>query len=400
MGHRQVSHERNGQHLVFRLNQITIKSRLWGASALIVLLFLAYGLFTIYEMRKLERLTWDLYNHPFQVSNAALRTCIGVSNMQNCVRQAIMARSDSEIAVAVQEVREAERMAFDNLEVVQDRILGLEGQRLEQESRDLLDSRVKVNREIMHLLQQGNKAAVIALDLGPRDALRPRLEQKLLELRDYAGNKAKGFMDSVSEQQQHNFRSTIIFVVIAAPLAFIGNLKFQEVLRSQAIRDPLTGLFNRRFMFETLERELYRMQRKGSPLCVIMLDLDHFKRFNDTFGHSAGDTLLSALGRLLLNHVRKEDVTCRYGGEEFTLILPEAPLEIACDRAEELRQLVHGLHLEHRGQSLGGITISLGVAVYPKHAETPEALLGAADKALYQAKHAGRDQVVVADSGV
>ncbi len=86
---------------------------------------------------------------------------------------------------------------------------------------------------------------------------------------------------------------------------------------------------------------------------------------------------------------------CRYGGEEFTLILPETSLETACARAEELRQMVHGLHLEHRGQSLGGITISLGVAVYPKQAENPESLLGAADKALYQAKHAGRDQVVV-----
>ncbi len=170
MGDKQVSYERNGQHLVFRLNRITIKSRLWGASALILLLFLAFGLFSLYEMRKLDRLTWELYNHPFQVSNAALRACIGVSNMQNSVRQAIMARSDSEIAVAVQEVREAERMAFDNLEVVRDRILGLEGKRLEQESRDLLDSRVKVNREIVQLLQPGNKAAVIALDLGPGDA--------------------------------------------------------------------------------------------------------------------------------------------------------------------------------------------------------------------------------------
>jgi diguanylate cyclase (GGDEF)-like protein len=176
----------------------------------------------------------------------------------------------------------------------------------------------------------------------------------------------------------------------------LGNLKLQEALRHQAIRDPLTGLFNRRFMLETLERELYRVQRKGSSLCVIMLDLDHFKRFNDTFGHAAGDALLSALGRLMLNHVRKEDVACRYGGEEFTVILPETSLQTAYERADELRQLVHGLHLEHLGQSLGGITISLGVAVYPQHGKNPETLLEAADKALYEAKHAGRDQVVAA----
>lgn len=186
-------------------------------------------------------------------------------------------------------------------------------------------------------------------------------------------------------------------ITVAENLALsLGNLKLQEALRNQAIRDSLTGLFNRRFMLETLERELYRIQRKESSLCVIMLDLDHFKRFNDTFGHAAGDALLSALGRLMLNHVRKEDVACRYGGEEFTVILPETSLETACGRAEELRQLVHGLNLEYQGQSLGGITISLGVAVYPQHGEDPEALLGAADKALYQAKHAGRDRTMVA----
>jgi len=178
----------------------------------------------------------------------------------------------------------------------------------------------------------------------------------------------------------------------------LGNLKLQEALRHQAIRDPLTGLFNRRFMLETMERELYRMQRKKAPLGVIMLDLDHFKRFNDTFGHAAGDAVLSALGRMLLAQVRKEDVACRYGGEEFTLILAETSLETACDRAEQLRQLVHGLNLEHQGQNLGRITISLGVAVYPQHGEDPEALLRAADKALYRAKHAGRDRVAAAES--
>jgi diguanylate cyclase (GGDEF)-like protein len=184
-------------------------------------------------------------------------------------------------------------------------------------------------------------------------------------------------------------------ITVAEHLALsLGSLKLQEALRHQAIRDPLTWLFNRRFMWETLERELHRMHRKRSCLAVIMLDVDHFKRFNDTFGHSAGDALLSSLGRILLAHVRKEDIACRYGGEEFTLILPETSLETACGRAEELRQLVHGLHLEHHGQSLGAITISLGVAVYPQHGEDPEALLQAADAALYEAKHAGRDRVV------
>jgi len=177
----------------------------------------------------------------------------------------------------------------------------------------------------------------------------------------------------------------------------LGNLRLQESLRHQAIRDPLTGLFNRRFMLETLERELYRIQRKKSSLCVFMMDLDHFRRFNETFGHAAGDAVLSALGRLLLSQVRKEDVACRYGGEEFTVILPETSLETGRGRAEELRQSVHDLKVEHLGQNLGSITISLGVAVYPQNGVEPEALLRAADEALYKAKHAGRDQVVIAD---
>jgi diguanylate cyclase (GGDEF)-like protein len=189
-------------------------------------------------------------------------------------------------------------------------------------------------------------------------------------------------------------------LTVAEHLALaLANLKLQETLRHQAIRDPLTGLFNRRFMEETVEREVHRMLRKGAQLGVIMLDLDHFKRFNDTFGHAAGDSLLSALGILVRNHIRKEDVACRYGGEEFTLILPETPLAITCERAETLRRLVHDLKLQHQGQSLGPITVSLGVAAFPNHGDTPEALLRAADAALYRAKHEGRDRVVVAGDG-
>jgi diguanylate cyclase (GGDEF)-like protein len=176
----------------------------------------------------------------------------------------------------------------------------------------------------------------------------------------------------------------------------LGNLKLQDVLRYQAIRDPLTGLYNRRFMLETLEREVFRMKRKAASMSIIMLDLDHFKRFNDNFGHSAGDELLKAIGNLLLHHVRKEDVACRYGGEELTLIFPETTLETACVRAEELRRKVEEFHPKYLGEGLGSITVSMGVAVYPEHGNNPEALLKAADGALYAAKHQGRNRVVAA----
>ncbi|HET9224054.1 MAG TPA: diguanylate cyclase, partial [Roseiflexaceae bacterium] len=174
----------------------------------------------------------------------------------------------------------------------------------------------------------------------------------------------------------------------------LSNLVLRETLRQQAIRDPLTNLFNRRYMEESLDRELSRAARRGSPLGVIMLDIDHFKPVNDTFGHAAGDTLLRAIGALLLAHTRAEDIACRYGGEEFTVILPDSSLEDTWRRAEQLRDAVKRLRVRHGGEPLDAITISAGVASYPEHGAVPEALLRAADLALYQAKAEGRDLVV------
>jgi diguanylate cyclase (GGDEF)-like protein/PAS domain S-box-containing protein len=174
----------------------------------------------------------------------------------------------------------------------------------------------------------------------------------------------------------------------------LANLRLRETLRSQAIRDPLTGLFNRRYMEETLERELNRAKRAGSPIAVIMMDLDHFKTYNDTFGHNAGDEILSALGNLVKSQIRGEDIACRYGGEEFLLIIPGAAMGVALERAELLRQAVKGMHVHQGG--LKPITLSLGVAVYPVQGETGLDLIRAADAVLYQAKRAGRDRVMAA----
>jgi diguanylate cyclase (GGDEF)-like protein/PAS domain S-box-containing protein len=176
----------------------------------------------------------------------------------------------------------------------------------------------------------------------------------------------------------------------------LANVRLRETLRHQAIRDPLTGLFNRRYMEESLERELHRAARHNIALGVIMLDLDHFKRFNDTFGHAAGDTILRELGNLLHSQLRGEDIACRYGGEEFALIILDAPLAVVIQRAEQLRAAVRQLNVTYREQSLGTVTLSLGVAVYPDHGITTEELLRAADTALYQAKAAGRNCVVTA----
>jgi len=176
----------------------------------------------------------------------------------------------------------------------------------------------------------------------------------------------------------------------------LSNLRLHETLRSQSIRDPLTGLFNRRFMEESLELELRRAARNQRPLGMIMIDLDHFKYFNDNFGHEAGDLLLKELGALLKGNIRGEDIACRYGGEEFTLILPEGTGAVTRQRAEFFRDAIQRLDVHFRGLPLGKITASMGVAVFPDHGRSAKELIEAADKALYRSKSDGRDRVTLA----
>jgi diguanylate cyclase (GGDEF)-like protein len=177
----------------------------------------------------------------------------------------------------------------------------------------------------------------------------------------------------------------------------IANLRLQETLRTQSLRDELTGLFNRRYLEVSLARDLTRAIRRSQPLAVLMLDVDHFKRFNDAYGHDGGDALLAQFGALLAALVRTEDVACRYGGEEFTIVMQEADAALALDRAEDIRRHVEAMQISHRRQSLGQVTVSIGIASYPQHGDSPEQLLRRADRALYTAKNNGRNQVCVAD---
>lgn len=177
----------------------------------------------------------------------------------------------------------------------------------------------------------------------------------------------------------------------------ISNLNLRKKLEQQAIRDPLTYLYNRRYLDDSFMRELKRAERKKMSLAVIMIDIDHFKVFNDTFGHDAGDYVIQEFAKLLFKVVRGEDICCRYGGEEFTLLLNEIELDTVVKRATELLQATRGLVLEQNGKLLGNISISLGIAMYPQHGSTQKELIKEADKALYNAKNSGRDQLMVAD---
>jgi diguanylate cyclase (GGDEF)-like protein len=173
----------------------------------------------------------------------------------------------------------------------------------------------------------------------------------------------------------------------------IANVKLRDQLRDQSIRDVLTGLYNRRYMLETCSREFSRAARAGESVSILSIDVDHFKKYNDNHGHDAGDTVLRAVGNCLDSLFRTEDVPCRFGGEEFVVLLPGADAEVAARRAEQLRGKVEALIIRYIAKTLPGITVSMGVAAFPEAGDTPEVVFKAADEALYRAKEKGRNRV-------
>lgn len=176
----------------------------------------------------------------------------------------------------------------------------------------------------------------------------------------------------------------------------LSNLRLRVALQEQATHDVLTGLFNRRYLDETLPRELHRVQRAGGELTLAMLDIDHFKRFNDDMGHEAGDLILRGIGRILREHLRKSDIGCRYGGEELLLIMPDSTPDDAQARLTEICDLIRSMKIRYREDVLPSVTVSVGIAGTAEQTTHEAVLLRAADDALYAAKAAGRDRIVIA----
>jgi diguanylate cyclase (GGDEF)-like protein len=206
------------------------------------------------------------------------------------------------------------------------------------------------------------------------------------------------FVDCPSEEARKRVESRMeaLQQLVQLTAMALASLELRTKLERQSIRDGLTGLFNRHFMQIALEREVARAVRRKSLLAVFMVDVDHFKKFNDQSGHSAGDTVLKEVARVLGSAVRTEDLVCRYGGEEFTIILPDVTPEAAYEKAEALRVAVSELRAVLDNNPDNEITISIGVALFPKDGQVPESLLKHADAALYRAKHEGRNKVVMA----
>jgi len=201
--------------------------------------------------------------------------------------------------------------------------------------------------------------------------------------------------DTTSETQLNQDR--IQFLVAASEnLALtVANLRLHAELSYQALRDPLTGLFNRRYLLDSLDRELSRACACGQTVSVVMLDIDHFKRLNDSFGHAAGDAVLAKLGEVLSDWSRRDDIAVRYGGEEFTIVLYDTPAEDAFTRIESLRRSIEVLAIEYAGRSLGRVTFSAGIATCPTHGSDSGLLITRADEALYESKKRGRNQTTM-----
>jgi len=201
----------------------------------------------------------------------------------------------------------------------------------------------------------------------------------------------EGMGSQILPEAVHSLAATVAEYISLA----LSNLALKNMLLIQAIRDPLTGLFNRRYMEETLEREIHRASRHGSAVGIIMFDLDEFKLINDVFGHEAGDLVLKSLGELLLIFFRGEDVACRFGGDEFTVILPESTLADTWQRAEQMRDAWKNAKIKFEGENLRIPTLSIGIAAFPEHGTKPEQILQVADAAAYAAKSKGRDRVML-----
>ncbi len=204
--------------------------------------------------------------------------------------------------------------------------------------------------------------------------------------------------DEANDSAQLDMHAGILERLSEISSMWLAGLNLLQHLENESIRDGLTNLFNRRFMEISLERELRLASREMSALSLLMLDIDHFKLFNDTFGHEAGDDVLRGVGEILLESVRSEDIACRYGGEEFLVILPATDAETAVSRAEDIRKRVASMRLAAQGKTLKDVTVSIGVSAFPQAGKTVGDLVGAADRALYAAKVSGRNRVTLAES--
>ncbi len=250
-------------------------------------------------------------------------------------------------------------------------------------------------------LRKGQRHAVFDMDKGPHCSHfqdrpdTPYICTPMTSQGENIGLITVRFRPDTLQEELLRVRQLVTTLSDSLKLA-LHNIRLREDLHEQATRDPLTGLYNRRYLDETLPRELHRCLREGIPLALAMLDIDHFKRFNDTWGHEAGDLALVEVARILRENLRASDIACRYGGEELVAVMPGADQQEARERIEKIAARMRSMDLSIHDQNLPPITFSAGLAFTPENGDGADALIHAADQALYAAKAAGRDRIILA----
>jgi diguanylate cyclase (GGDEF)-like protein/PAS domain S-box-containing protein len=246
---------------------------------------------------------------------------------------------------------------------------------------------------------EANSPMRLEFEMYCKDGSTVWTETQALPVRDAKGKVigAQGVTRDISEHKRHRIEQQQTNEKLALQLREIQGL--HQLLQEQTIRDGLTGLFNRRYLDETLPREMSRAKRDGYPLAVMMIDIDHFKQINDTYGHAGGDEALRALAAIFRQSAREGDIACRYGGEEFAIMLPRMSIEAALARAEKWRLGIESTQVQH-GDLKIHFTISAGVAGYPDHASDYETLIERADLALYASKNSGRNRITRFESPI
>jgi diguanylate cyclase (GGDEF)-like protein len=390
-----------------------ITRQIYTGFGLIVLLIAFLGAISLIEINYLGSLTTTVYNHPLKVSNSALSARVSVVSMHRYMKDVVLAEDHESFEQAINKVETEEKQVLLNLDVIKKLILGSEGESLERKARQTFLAWEPIRAEVIQLVKNGDikKAAQITQRRGADHEF--ELAQQMLNLASYAQGKADGFIQQ-SFQAKKNFSILTVIAVFSGTIIsiLIGAFTLKKVLKSHQARinidsdlrkankrlqelastDSLTGVLNRRAFMKEAMNKFDLAKRYQRPLSLLMLDVDHFKKVNDTYGHQTGDHVLTQLSAVMKDSLRSTDIISRIGGEEFAIILPETSLEKTIEFTERLLNTIRNTKINVEPDTSFNITVSIGVATVPPVSSGLDAVMKKADDALYKAKSEGRDR--------
>ncbi|MEW6563293.1 MAG: diguanylate cyclase [Pseudomonadota bacterium] len=363
----------------------------------------AFGYFASTQMYQLHEITEQLYEHPFAVSNAAAELKSDAAQIRIRMLQIAMAKTPGEIDEYAREVESANLDAKQRLAMIKQGFLG--DMRQVEEIEQAMQTWETLRTGILLDARNGHPAEARSLVLGPGTALYGRIQERLVYVSTYAHRRAEAFVREANYKADFAANNLlwltgmiVAMVVLGAVYVFGLFYRHSSTLESEAHTDSLTGLLNRHQFHVLAEHEFRRIERYGGELSVLVLDIDYFKQINDRYGHAAGDVVLRACSDIMRRHVRSSDLICRWGGEEFVVLLPQMDMDGAYEIARRISQYTAAAPVETDGGKIA-YTLSGGVAEYNGQADISD-LIDLADIALYRAKKGGRNRVAVFTPGL